>query len=105
MDRRKFVGAAGLAGAAGLLAACGNQPGSQASPEATCNGESTGETFEWKMVTSWPPNFPGLGTGANRLAESITRASNGRLKTTTNWLRVEVWNQLRFQLLNPVLEF
>lgn len=80
MDRRKFVGAAGLAGAAGLLTACGNQAGSQASPEATCNGESTGETFEWKMVTSWPPNFPGLGTGANRLAESITKASNGRLK-------------------------
>ena len=22
------------------------------------------ETFKWKMVTTWPPNFPGLGTGA-----------------------------------------
>lgn len=32
------------------------------------------------MVTSWPPNFPGLGTGANRLAETIDKLSDGRLK-------------------------
>jgi TRAP-type mannitol/chloroaromatic compound transport system substrate-binding protein len=76
MDRRKFVGAAGLAGAAGLLSACGKQPGSQ----SACEGQSTGDTFEWKMVTSWPRDFPGLGTAANYLAESITALSNGRLK-------------------------
>ena len=75
MDRRKFVGTAGLAGAAGLLAACGNQPGSQ----AECEGESSGETFEWKMVTAWPRDFPGLGVGANYLAEIIGQLSNGRL--------------------------
>ena len=76
MDRRKFVGTAGLAGAAGLLSACGNQAGQQ----TTCEGETTTETFEWKMVTSWPRDFPGLGTGASRLAESINELSNGRLK-------------------------
>ena len=31
------------------------------------------------MYTTWPKNFPGLGTGANYLAEAITRASGGRL--------------------------
>jgi TRAP-type mannitol/chloroaromatic compound transport system substrate-binding protein len=31
------------------------------------------------MVTTWPRDFPGLGTGANRLAEMIGRLSNGRL--------------------------
>lgn len=76
MDRRKFVGAAGLAGAAGLLSACGKQSGSQ----SLCQESSGTETFEWKMVTSWPRDFPGLGTGANRLAETISKLSNGRLK-------------------------
>ena len=76
MDRRKFVGAAGLAGAAGLLSACGKQAG----PQAECEGETTTQTFEWKMVTSWPRDFPGLGTGASHLAETIGTLSNGRLK-------------------------
>lgn len=31
------------------------------------------------MYTTWPRNFPGLGSGANYLAESITQASGGRL--------------------------
>ena len=75
MDRRKFVGAAGMAGAAGLLSACGKQVG----PQAKCTAETSGETFKWKMVTSWPRDFPGLGTGANRLAESINKLSDGRL--------------------------
>ena len=76
MDRRKFVGAAGLAGAAGLLSACGRQTGTQ----TACMEQASTETFKWKMVTSWPPNFPGLGIGANRLAESISKLSNGRLQ-------------------------
>ena len=32
------------------------------------------------MVTTWPRDFPGLGTGANRLAERITPMSAGRLE-------------------------
>ena len=32
------------------------------------------------MVTTWPRDFPGLGTGARRLAESLTRMSQGRLE-------------------------
>ena len=35
---------------------------------------------KWKMVTTWPKNFPGLGTGANNLARLITEMSDGRLK-------------------------
>lgn len=37
-------------------------------------------TFEWKMVTTWPKNFPGLGTGAEFLAKTINEMSNGRIK-------------------------
>ena len=35
--------------------------------------------YEWRMVTSWPKGLPGLGTGAERLAETITKLSGGRL--------------------------
>ncbi|MGF1527270.1 MAG: TRAP transporter substrate-binding protein [Candidatus Competibacterales bacterium] len=34
----------------------------------------------WKMVTTWPKNFPGLGTGAEYLAELIGEMSGGRLE-------------------------
>ena len=38
------------------------------------------KTIRWKMVTTWPKNFPGLGTGANYLAKLIGEMSGGRLK-------------------------
>jgi len=38
------------------------------------------KTYKWKMVTTWPPNFPGLGTGAMRMAKNIEKASGGRIK-------------------------
>jgi TRAP-type mannitol/chloroaromatic compound transport system substrate-binding protein len=78
MDRRKFVkaaGAAGLAGTAGLLAACGKRSGTS----ECADGGRAAETFEWKMVTTWPRDFPGLGTGANYLARIIGEMSGGRL--------------------------
>ena len=80
MDRRKFVknaGLAGLAGSAGLLAGC-NKPATTADCTDQAAGAST-ETYEWKMVTTWPRDFPGLGTGANRFAERVTAMSGGRL--------------------------
>jgi len=77
MDRRKFVKTAGLAGTAGLLAACGRQ----GAPGDCADGArgSSAETFQWKMVTTWPRDFPGLGTGANYLAKIIGEMSDGRL--------------------------
>ncbi len=77
MDRRKFVSTTALAGTAGVLSACG---GGSAPAQAECPSDASGfEPIEWKMVTAWPRDFPGLGTGANRLAEYIGRLSNGRL--------------------------
>jgi len=77
MDRRKFVTTTGLAGAAGLISACSPQGAGNAGPAST--ESSPGKSFHWKMVTTWPRDFPGLGTGASRLAETIGRLSNGRL--------------------------
>lgn len=34
---------------------------------------------EWRMVTTWPKNFPGLGVGAENLAKRINTMSGGRL--------------------------
>ncbi|MCE9662098.1 TRAP transporter substrate-binding protein [Halomonas sp. M5N1S17] len=41
---------------------------------------SAQETITWDMVTSWPTNFPALGTGANDFAERIETLSNGRMR-------------------------
>ncbi len=38
------------------------------------------KVYNWKMVTTWPPNFPGLGTGANELARNIETMTNGQIK-------------------------
>jgi len=35
--------------------------------------------IEWRMVTTWPKNFPGLGVGAENLARRINAMSGGRL--------------------------
>lgn len=39
----------------------------------------TKKVNQWKMVTTWPKNFPGLGTGANLLAKTITELSEGQI--------------------------
>jgi len=78
MDRRKFVTTTSLAGAAGLLAACSKSESGSAETQTAADVRQ--ESFEWKMVTAWPRDFPGLGTGVNRFAENVDRLSNGRLK-------------------------
>jgi hypothetical protein len=38
--------------------------------------------YAWKMVTAWPKDFPGVGTGASRLARAIERMSDKRITVT-----------------------
>lgn len=52
-----------------------------------CAAEPTGDAvsndnrrFQWKMVTTWPPNFPGMQTGVMRMVQQLERASAGRLQ-------------------------
>ncbi len=77
MKRRELIGAAGLAAIGAGLAGCG---GNGQAPTGAATGSSDSTVRRWKMVTTWPANFPGLGTGAARLAEMITAASGGRLQ-------------------------
>ncbi|MDY6978889.1 MAG: TRAP transporter substrate-binding protein [Pseudomonadota bacterium] len=68
MKRRDFIKSAG----AGSLLAGGLVTGTSvavAKPK-----------YQWKMVTTWPKNFPGLGTGANNLAALINELSGGRIE-------------------------
>ncbi|HFQ13314.1 MAG TPA: TRAP transporter substrate-binding protein [Gammaproteobacteria bacterium] len=72
MKRREFMK---KTGAGGLLA------GSLAGGLTTvAPAVHAGTRIKWKMVTTWPKNFPGLGTGANNLARLITEMSGGRLR-------------------------
>ena len=45
-----------------------------------CSLADSGKKFEWKMVSTWPPNFPVLQEGCDRLAKNIETMSNGQLK-------------------------
>ena len=68
MERRDFLkkAGAGTAVAAGTLAA-----------PAIVKART-----EIAMVTTWPRDFPGLGTGAQRFAKSLSELSDGRLNVT-----------------------
>lgn len=39
----------------------------------------TNKKFKWKMVTTWPTDFPVVGIGCNRLADWVRTMSAGRL--------------------------
>ena len=67
MRRRSF-----LYGGLGTLAGC-------TQPESADNVIASDERHEWRMVTSWPPNFPGHGVSATRLAKRLEEVSGGRI--------------------------
>ena len=80
MKRRRFLrrlGSGALVAGAALAAGC-----KQENPveQNTAAVPAKFKPVKWKMVTTWPKNFPGLGTGANFLAERITRMSGGRIQ-------------------------
>ncbi len=84
MKRRDFIaGAAGVAvGAAATYAATSRTSPSIDSGTAEAPSQApaiNSGAQEWRMVTTWPKNFPGLGTGAQRIADRITQMSDGRL--------------------------
>jgi TRAP-type mannitol/chloroaromatic compound transport system substrate-binding protein len=71
MKRRDFVRTVGAGGAlVGTAAAAASFP-----TPAIAQGAK-----QLKMVTTWPKNFPGLGTGAERLAQRITTMSEGKIE-------------------------
>lgn len=78
MDRRTFLSAAGIA-AVGAASAC-SQSGEQNAGQTASPAVNRGRTRRLRMVTTWPPGFPGLGTAAERTARLITEMSGGALE-------------------------
>ena len=64
-----------MVAAALVLSACNKD----CEPQAGAAGAEPAKTFKWKLVTSWPKNFPGLGTAPERFAEQVEQLSGGRL--------------------------
>jgi TRAP-type mannitol/chloroaromatic compound transport system substrate-binding protein len=71
MRRREFVKAAGVGGA---VASVGLAASTFPAPALAQ------DIKQFKMVTTWPKNFPGLGTGAERLAQRIGQMSEGKIE-------------------------
>ena len=61
-----------------LIASCGEKD-NQSQNE---NGSVEQQSYHWKLVTSWPKNFPGLGLAPEKFAEYVNQMSNGRLTVT-----------------------
>ncbi|MDG1166177.1 MAG: ABC transporter substrate-binding protein, partial [Porticoccaceae bacterium] len=38
------------------------------------------QTYNWKLVTTWPKNYPGLGTAPENFAKNVEAMSGGRIK-------------------------
>jgi len=79
MKRRDFVSkmSIGALAGTGLLSACSKKE--EKGQEVTTANKTE---YKWDMVTTWPKDFPGLGTGANTLARMINELSGGRMQVT-----------------------
>jgi len=69
MKRRQFLKKAGVASV-----------GTAAAATALAAPAIAQERIEMTMVSTWPRDFPGLGTGAQRLAQRITDMTEGRIQ-------------------------
>lgn len=60
------------------LSACNQEPPPQA--EAASEAAKPAKVYEWKMVTTWPPNFPVFQEGVEQFAKDLETLSQGRMK-------------------------
>ena len=56
------------------------QPASDSAGAESMTGAVPGELIEWKIITTWPKNFPGLGTAAENFSRYVEEMSGGRMK-------------------------
>lgn len=78
MKRNEFLKkglVAGIAGA-GLASACN----SHSKKDINAPNINVLQNYKWKMVTTWPPNFPVVGEACGKMAEWIQIMSGGRIE-------------------------
>ena len=73
MKMNKYISLAVLL----LLVGCG-----ESSNEGTSNDSLEQEQYNWRLVTAWPKNYPGLGMAPERIADLVEEMSNGQMKIT-----------------------
>lgn len=82
MKRRKFldkaIATAAVIGSGSILAACDGDEKQKKTLESV--NINFNKSFRWKMVTTWPPNFPVVGEGCVMMAKWIEEMSGGRMK-------------------------
>lgn len=78
VDRRHLLKGAGIIGAATLISACGG--GEDSETKKVGAPAILSKKRSLKMVTTWPKNFPGLGTTAQDVSARIDRLSEGQIK-------------------------
>ena len=60
-----------------LLIGCG-----ESSIEDDVNSSLEQKQYNWRLVTAWPKNYPGLGMAPERIADLVEEMSNGQMKIT-----------------------
>ncbi len=81
-NRRKFLRSSFTAAVSAPLliqTACSSNPQKKETQAPYINFN---DNFRWKMVTTWPPNFPILGEGCNKFAQWVKEMSGGRMEIT-----------------------
>lgn len=85
MKRRKFVAALGVGAGALAVGACNQTADScgDSTNQGTANNSGAAadkkQIYNWKLVTSWPKNLPGLGEAPERLSQIVKDMSDGRI--------------------------
>ena len=76
MDRKQFIKASVVTAGAGiLLGSCNNQTATTQDITSLIQ-----KKYNWKMVTTWPPNFPVLGEACQLFADWVDQMSLGQMK-------------------------
>lgn len=61
-----------------IFISCGNKASNANGKTISINKPD--KVYNWKMTTTWPPNFPVLGEAANKYAEWVKELTNGQIK-------------------------
>jgi TRAP-type mannitol/chloroaromatic compound transport system substrate-binding protein len=86
MNRRDFISGAAVGGVVGVGATAAvmtsmkEAPAPQVAETPVAAPAVVSDRVEFAMVTTWPRDFPGLGTGAQRFAERLSDMSDGRIQ-------------------------
>jgi TRAP-type mannitol/chloroaromatic compound transport system substrate-binding protein len=60
-----------------IVACGGDDIASGGTPQ---NSVESQQTYEWKLVTTWPKNFPGIGMVSETFADMVEELSEGRMR-------------------------